>query len=180
MIQRMIAREGGYADVAGDAGGCTKYGITLATLRLARRMATLTCEDVRGLGEDDAAAIYQRLYLDQPGISVVPAPALRELLFDAAVQHGPDEALRDGKFYCVGWLQAAVGAAEDRVLGPQTLAKVKAADPRAAFAAVYRRRLRFYVGIVARAPAQAKFLDGWMARMGELLGDCLGEMEAPG
>lgn len=176
MIARVLRREGSeYTDTPGDRGGPTKFGITLETLRLARKDPSLGAADVRALAEAQAAAIYERLYLEKPGISQVAGAALTELLFDSAVQHGPPSALADGRFYCIGWLQAAVGAAEDRVIGPQTLAKVKAADPRATFAAVYTHRLQFYAGIVVHDTTQAEFLEGWMARMGELLGDCLSD-----
>lgn len=176
MIQRVIQREGGYADRADDRGGCTNYGITLKTFRDDRGMQDLTCDSLKQLTQTEAADIYRRRYLVGPHIDQVPNAAIRELLFDAAIQHGPDEAFFNGQFYCIGWLQGAVSAVQDRQLGPATLAHLKACDDRKVFAYVYERRLRFYAGIVQHWPNQAANLDGWMARMGDLLATCLLEL----
>ncbi len=176
MIARVIRREGGYANVPGDRGGCTKYGITLKTFREDRGMPDLTCENLQQLTQVEAADIYRRRYLSGPHIDAVHNAGLRELLFDSAIQHGPDEAFFNGKFECIKWLQAAVGAVQDGQLGPKTLAHLNACDPKAVFSYVFQKRLRFYGGIVVNNPQQLKFLDGWLNRMGALLTVCLTEL----
>lgn len=168
MINRLIVREGGYSDVPGDLGGCTKYGITLNTFREDRQQPELTCASLHELTHTEAADIYRRRYLVATHIEQVPHAAIRELLFDSAVQHGPLKAIE--------WLQNAVGAVQDGALGPKTLAQLARCDTRAVFAYIYKRRLLFYAADVLRDASQMKFLEGWLSRMGNVLNDCLQEL----
>lgn len=86
LIGDLIRREGGYVDDPSDLGGATKYGITLATLQVARGRPT-TKDDVRDLTEDEARAIYRAEYA-APFASYAQDPELYALLVDSAVQHG--------------------------------------------------------------------------------------------
>jgi len=165
MIKRLIDREGGYSNVPGDHGGCTKYGITLETLQQDRGRPDLSCQDLSQLSMTEAADIYQRRYLDAPGFSHVANLPLRELLFDSAVQHDPERP--------VMWLQAALGVTVDGDIGPKTLGVLGTADVLTVFAEVYRRRLGFYAQIVTHHASQLKFLEGWLNRMGNVLDACL-------
>jgi lysozyme family protein len=81
------------------------------------------------------------------------APALALLVFDAAVNNGVSRAVR--------LLQASVGAKEDGLLGPRTLAAVAASDPVAICREFQARRLLFMVGL----PAWRSFGLGWARRL---------------
>jgi lysozyme family protein len=105
------AVEGGYVNNPADKGGATKYGIS---------QAAYPSLDIASLTLADAQAIYQRDYWAACQCDVLPPP-VAGLLFDAAVNHGQGWARKA--------LQSAVGASTDGVIGPKTLAAVKAADP---------------------------------------------------
>lgn len=160
IIDDVLRREGGFVDHPNDRGGATNFGITRTTLA-EWRGKPVTVDDVRALTQVEARAIYQNLYVTRPGFTHIRDAALRGVVVDAGVHHGPVRAAR--------WLQHAVGATEDGVIGPRTLAAVNAADADDVIDRVVALRLRFIAGIVARDPSQAVFLVGWVARATEPL-----------
>ena len=156
IIDGLIKREGGYVHDPVDRGGPTHYGITQRTLR-AWRGQVVTAADVRRLTRDEARAIYQRRYVDEPGFATLPDP-LRAQVVDDGVLSGPRQAVKD--------LQRAIGGVTvDGTLGPQT----RAAVARRGVAAVHARLIAVRAArigrIVQRRPEQARFLRGWLARI---------------
>lgn len=155
LIDDIILREGGFVDHPADRGGPTKHGITQATL--ARwRGAPVTRDDVAELTFEDARQIYRRLYIDDPGFHHIFDRRLQAAVVDAGVHHGPATAAR--------WLQAAVGARPDGVIGPRTIEAMRGAPPDRARRGVVRQRVQYMVDVVARGPSQLVFLRGWIAR----------------
>lgn len=155
LIEDVITREGGYVDNAADGGGPTKYGITQATLA-AWRKQSVTAQDVQALQMPEARLIYESQYLNGPGLYRITDPTLEGLLFDSAVQHGPETAVR--------WLQAAVSTPIDGVCGPVTAAAANA-DPARAYRQVLATRIRYYGAIIEHNHSQAEFAAGWANRV---------------
>ncbi len=86
---------------------------------------------------------------------------LAKRVFDFAVNGGPGTAVRT--------LQQAVNAlggnlTPDGGWGPHTLAAANAADPDALVKAFIAARVAHYQAIVASNPADARYLNGWLAR----------------
>jgi lysozyme family protein len=100
----VIGHEGDYVNHPRDPGGETKFGISK------RAYPSL---DIRGLTLDDARGIYHRDYWRVVRGDDLP-PDLALLMFDAAVNNGPVQA--------VLWLQRAAGVRADGQFGPITLA----------------------------------------------------------
>lgn len=116
-IALMLRLEGGYSNVAGDAGGRTKYGITQRTLDSLQKkpLPVILPKDVAQLTPDQATVIYRSIQWYEIHGDSLPGP-LACLLLNAAVNMGEPTA--------VGLLQAALGVKEDRILGPGTLAAI--------------------------------------------------------
>ncbi len=102
-IEFVLEREGGLVDDPNDSGGLTNYGISQ---RAYPRL------DIRNLTRADAVQIYRSDYWLRCRCDELPAP-LALLVFDSAVNQGPDAAIRA--------LQAALGTTSDGVMGPQTI-----------------------------------------------------------
>jgi lysozyme family protein len=102
-FERTLGHEGGYCNNPADPGGETKFGISK------RAYPAL---DIAALTVDQAKAIYLRDYWGPAGCDAVPE-CIKADLFDMAVNAGVRKAIMG--------LQAAVGTAEDGVLGPHTL-----------------------------------------------------------
>src|SRR5262245_32852425 len=108
-IEAVLAREGGYVDHPADRGGPTNYGITLARLAESRGRRT-TADDVRMMSRDEAIAIYERDYVERPGLEGILDDEIFAYMVDSIVHHGQSNA--------IGFLQRAAGVADDGALGP--------------------------------------------------------------
>lgn len=165
----VIGQEGGFTGNPADpgnwtGGACgrgacrgTKYGVSAASY---------PALDIANLTLEAAAAIYRRDYWDRVEGDRLPPP-LALLVFDAAVNNGVGRAVR--------WLQVAVGAAPDGVLGPATLAAIRgrAGQGAALLAEFQAQRLTFMAGL----PTWRVFGLGWARRLCRLPYEAIG-MEA--
>jgi lysozyme family protein len=166
IIGRILRREGGYVDHPDDPGGCTKYGITRATLERWRGEEVL-CGDVQDLSRAEAREIYRRDYIEAPRFDEIPDDGLQGLVVDCGVNHGTDRATR--------WLQRALGLTEDGIVGPVTRDALRRTAPLPVYRAILAQRIRFYGAIVSNDPSQLDFLEGWLARATEFLDAYPGE-----
>ena len=156
-FRAVIGEEGGYTNNALDAGNWTggrcsvgkcngtKYGISAAAYP-SLNIAQLTLAD--------AQDIYRRDYWLKVNADQLP-PALALLVFDAAVNSGPDRAVK--------WLQTVLGVSADGIVGPLTLAAARAAAGRGATVLVeyQAQRLLFLTGL----PTWRTFGLGWTRRV---------------
>lgn len=156
-LDKILAREGGYVNHPSDRGGPTKYGVTQATLSnwLGH---TATAKDVAALSKEQAKRILQAGY--EAPFSFLPSSRLKDLLVDAAVQHGPQDAIR--------WLQRASGATPDGRVGPETISAVRGSNELELYDKVLMDRLG-KLSKLSRTPRGRAFAKGWEARMKEFL-----------
>ncbi|MBR0568352.1 glycoside hydrolase family 108 protein [Azoarcus sp. L1K30] len=146
-FDRLIGHEGGYSNHPRDPGRETMWGVTAAVARAFGYSGAM-----RDLPRDTAKLIYRRQYWDSVRADDLP-DTLRFHVFDAAVNSGVKQATL--------WLQRAAGATADGIIGPRTLAAVRAADP-ARLAGVYcGLRLQFMTDL----PTWDAFGKGWARRM---------------
>ena len=150
-FHELLGHEGGFVDHPSDPGGATRWGVTERVARAAGYTGHM-----RDFPVEQAKAIYRREYWDAVKADQLPAP-VRYAVFDAAVNSGVRQSAR--------WLQRAVGAADDGVIGPRTLALVNAADPHKLKAALLGVRLQFMTDL-STWPAFGK---GWARRIASLL-----------
>jgi lysozyme family protein len=160
IIDKIIAREGGYVDHTDDHGGPTKYGITIGTLRAYRHDPSVSALDVSRLTEDEAREIYFHSYCAP--FSWVPSQSTVDLLVDGAVQHGVTGSIKI--------LQRAIGTPDDGIVGIATQAKTLAAIANGddLWRAVFGQRLKVYAGIIRHDASQRVFAAGWLNRLAGL------------
>lgn len=147
----LLNHEGGFSDHAADPGGKTRYGVTEAVAREVGYRGDM-CE----LPLDLAKRIYLERYWKPVRADELPE-AVRYAVFDAAVNSGPRQAVK--------WLQRAAGAVDDGIIGPNTLAAVKRADPQTLAAHLVGQRLQFMTGL----PTWPAFGKGWSRRLAGIL-----------
>ena len=111
---------------------------------------------MRELPLDLAKRIYRVEYWDAVRADELPA-GIRLVMFDAAVNSGVGQAIR--------WLQRAVGAADEGVLGPRTLAAVGALSADSVRMRLLAQRLRFMTNL----PNWSSFSRGWARRICDML-----------
>lgn len=150
--------EGGYVDHPADPGGATNRGVTQATYDAWRKAGGLATRSVRLIEDDEVGAIYRDRYWSEAGCDALPWP-MSLAHFDAAVNHGPRNAVRI--------LQRALGVKVDGKIGPVTVAAARSAGPLMVRLMLCERR-SFYHEIVVQRPTLRVFLDGWLNRLSAL------------
>lgn len=162
IIDDLLAREGGFSDIALDRGGPTNSGITWRTLN-AWLKRNATRDELKNLSEETKREIYRQFYYIEPGFSCIDDFDLLSLVVDSAVQHGTRTVIR--------WLQRCCDVVQDGILGPTTAAAIESHGG----AWLYRRllaiRIGHYFAIIADSPAQAVFAKGWFNRIKHFIED---------
>lgn len=154
ILVKLLEHEGGYVNHPRDPGGETNLGVTRKSWE--EYIGHRAKEDaIRNLTANDVREFYRRKYWDKiRGDSMNPAIAY--CVFDAAVNSGPGRASK--------WLQEAVGASPDGVVGPNTLRMVEAASAASVINKICDIRLEFLQSL----PTFDAFGKGWTRRVGEV------------
>lgn len=158
-----LKNEGGFVNDPADAGGATKYGISLKTYRKNHPEATV--ETIKNLSLKDAEEFYLNEFWLRYGYDRITEPDLAIKVFDATINMGPLQA-----HICLQRALNCVGASleEDGVLGAKTLNVLnRGGCPEWQFAILcaFRSELAgFYRLLAANKPQNKKFLNGWLKR----------------
>lgn len=131
----------------------TKYGISAASYPLV---------DIENLTLEDAQAIYLGQFWRPLGLDDLPY-SVAVVLFDAAVNSGRSAS--------VSWLQVAVGAGRDGVMGPQTEAATNAFLQHNGVDALRLALLVARLIFMSDLPTWKTFRRGWVARLFQLAFD---------
>jgi lysozyme family protein len=141
-FDRLISNEGGYVNDPRDPGGETKFGIS---------KRSYPAVDIRNLSREQAKQIYKRDFWERGGMDQYD-PAIAFQVFDAAVNHGIETAVR--------LLQRAAGVADDGHIGPVTIAAVKARPVTDMLMRFIAQRIRFWT----KLSTWDRFGKGWANR----------------
>lgn len=166
-LNYVFKNEGDFVNDADDAGGATKYGITLDTLSMWRgRPASV--KDVESLTTEAAESLYYNLYWEPLGCDKLTQLTIAIALFDAGVLFGigisavyAQTALAQSGFSDIIKIDGHVG--------PKTIAalnSVKAALFIKAFHLLFTLRI---ADIITRYPRNAKYRNGWENRVDRYL-----------
>ena len=153
-LRRLLAHEGGYTHHPSDPGGPINFGITIHDYRKYVRPGA-TAADMKAMRLDEAKAIYRAKYWDALACNALPA-GVDYCVFDYGVNSGIGRAARV--------LQRVAGVADDGKVGPQTLAAVRAREPKAIVAAICDERIAF----LQRLKTWPVFGKGWGRRVAEV------------
>lgn len=153
-LAAVLEHEGGYVNHPQDPGGMTNLGVTKRVWE-AWVGKTVSEADMRALTPAMVAPMYRKQYWDAVKGDELP-PGLDYLMFDFAVNAGASRAIRT--------MQRAIGATPDGVIGPRTMAAVKAADPDDLIDKFSAEKEAFYRSL----PTFATFGRGWLRRVAEV------------
>ena len=150
-LKHVLVHEGGWADHPDDPGGPTMKGVTLLTYR--RHFGEdKSKDDLRNISEAELEKIYRSGYWNKCHCDELPT-GVDYAVFDAAVNSGPRRSAK--------WLQAAVGANQDRSIGNKTLSRVEEHNPIQITNVMCDRRLTFLQGL----STWSTFGKGWERRV---------------
>lgn len=151
----VIKSEGGYVWDKNDAGGETNLGVTKAAWSsyLDRPVAN---GEMKALTIDVVKPFYKKMYWDKVHGDELPG-GLDYAVFDFAVNAGTGQSAK--------FIQRAVGANADGVIGSITMALIASHDSTELLDSFTKQKEDFYHGIVERKPDQEEFLKGWLDRV---------------
>jgi lysozyme family protein len=152
---RIIKSEGGYVWDKDDRGGETNLGVTVGAWG-AYLGRVIQPGEMKALTVETVKPFYKSMYWDKVRGDDLPT-GVDYVLFDFAVNAGTGRAAK--------FLQRAVGADDDGVIGPGTLGLVAKTDSATLLDNFAHQKRRFYAGLAATNPTQQKFLKGWLARV---------------
>jgi len=152
-LQFVLEHEGGLANHPYDRGGLTYRGIA--------RNAWPQWEGWKYIdkGETPPVELVRKFYYENFWVRLrcdsLPVP-IAIFLFDSAVGSGHVLPTR--------WLQRAIGAKDDGIMGTETIQKAQQVPLQAVVDSMLRRRILLYDHIVRNDSKQRVFLDGWLRR----------------
>lgn len=156
-LPKFLAHEGGFVNHPSDPGGATNMGVTIANYRrYVKRGGTVA--DLKNITKEQVATVFKRHYWDKVKADDLPS-GVDYCVADFAINSGPSRAAK--------YLQKAVGAAQDGVIGPKTLAAVSDADPRKVINTVCDERLAFMKRIKG-GQLWKTFGKGWSRRVSDV------------
>ncbi len=153
-LASVLKHEGGFVNHPKDPGGATNKGITIATFRsYVKRNGTVN--DLRRITDAQVAKVYKKQYWDKVKGDDLPS-GVDYAVVDFAVNSGPS---RSAKF-----LQRAVGAKADGMIGPATLNAVNTKEPVVLVATLCDARLAWLEGL----RTFKTFGRGWTRRVDDV------------
>lgn len=162
-LQLVLKHEGGFVNHPRDPGGATNKGVTLQTFRRFFGPSK-TVDDLRTITSEQLAHVYRSGYWDKCRCDQLPG-GVDYAVFDVAVNSGPGRAVK--------FVQAAVGATQDGVIGPNTLELVAGQDAAVLINTVCDWRLVFLQGL----STFDTFGKGWTRRVAEVRSKALEMLE---
>jgi lysozyme family protein len=158
--------EGGYVRDPQDPGGETYKGVArrmnskwdgwfLIDAMKKERDFPANLEGYAAL-QEKIRAFYEANYWDRIRGDEIQNQDIAESIFDFAVNAGPVASAK--------LAQMTVGTEPDGVVGPVTVAKINADDPRAFLAVFALHKIARYVGICEKRQESRKYFFGWVKR----------------
>jgi lysozyme family protein len=151
----VLVHEGGFTNNPRDPGGATNKGVTQRVYDDWRLHEKLAPRSVRHINDYEVGAIYRKRYWDACRCDDLPA-GVDYCVFDFAVNSGTNRAAR--------YLQKAAGVLDDGMIGPVTIAAVRAEDSVAIIEKVCAARLNF----LRQLTIFDAFGRGWTRRVEEV------------
>lgn len=167
MISTIIQHESEkYTDIKGDAGGPTKYGISLRFVRGIPGPkfdldgdGDTDARDIQLVDANVASSLFRQFFYTQPHINTLPAD-IQPMMFDEGVNFGAKHAIE-----C---MQRAIRCPADGSIGDGTRSvlndTIKRIGLKATVGHIVDEFDARYRAIAAAKPGQRKFLNGWINR----------------
>lgn len=102
-------------------------------------------------------SFYQLNYWDVNQTGSINDQQIANQVFDTSVNCGTGRGAQ--------FLQQAAGVTADRIVGPQTLAAVNAANAETLYNQFITLRKQYYLNLIAANPSLAQFQNSWFSRL---------------
>jgi lysozyme family protein len=156
-FEKLIGHEGGYQNDPNDRGNWTSGVIGVGELKGTKYGISAMSYpqlDIKNLTLEQAKEIYKRDFWGRFN-ALKLTDGMQFMLFDAAVNHGPGNAVR--------MLQRAVDVIDDGHIGPVTMLAVSKITPRILLLKFAAERLMF----ITRLRSFDRYGRGWVSRVAD-------------
>ena len=154
--------EGGYACVAGDKGGATKWGVTIGTFRSIFGKDK-TVQDLKNMTEEQWDVVFQKYFWDKWKADEIQSQAIANLVVDWLWASG---------YYGIKIPQSILGVGIDGIVGAKTLGAINGyPNQKELFDRLWKARRVFFERI--GTGTNKKFLKGWLNRLNGIKDDRL-------
>lgn len=168
-ISVILAHEGGWVNDAADPGGETNFGWSTKTIQalglkpadLGLQVAAFTPGCLKQMTKDAAVSLYKRYFWNQYGYGNVNDQTAATKMFDAAVNMGPGKAATFAQQACNA---LGITCDVDGSLGPKSFEAINACNSKSFIQAYADQMKAYYLKIIERNPALAKFQKTWLLR----------------
>lgn len=165
----LLPNEGGLTNDPNDAGGMTKYGISLRFLRACGlrydfdKNGIVDESEINNLTLLQARLIYKNEFWCIE-FEKINSQIIVNYIFDMWVNMGKKQAIRivQRALWACGISRTVIK--DDGILGPQTLTRINQISGTLLNVALRSERAAVYRLIVATHPENNVFLNGWLAR----------------
>ena len=162
ILVNTLQNEGGYTV---DNGGPTNYGVTQKTYDAVAPEVGLKPKNVKDLKYGEVRKIYEKEFYEKPKINEIKSEKLQGVVFDFAVNAGPQTA--------ISRLQSVVGAEPDGVIGKKTLKAVndyleKYGEDILSREVIMARAGHYYELAQADPEKYGPNMNGWLNRLANL------------
>jgi lysozyme family protein len=140
-------------EVTKDADGITRFGLLNTWNPELASQNFYTCDSCTALSI--AKVTYRRRYWDKFRGDDITADMVAAEVLSFDVNDGTEAIIL---------VQHCLELTADGVVGPITLAAINVQDPQTFVYKLETAQIAYYQDIVARNPAKAKYLDGWINR----------------
>jgi lysozyme family protein len=158
---KLIAHEGGYVNDHLDRGGETYRGIsrknfpTHDIFRYLDSKKPIKKNTVFPEAEQEVKNFYKVVFWNSIRADLIKNQSVAEILVDWKINGGFNPKK----------LQQMVGEKQDGAIGDRTIQAINKADSTHLFATIKQARKAHYTSIIKNNPSQAKFANGWFARI---------------
>lgn len=170
--------EGGLSDDKFDAGGITKYGVSIEALKdhaanwpnaikeLGIRLP-VSRETIKNLTKEQAQGFFERFYWKTLSCDKLP-PAVALCVYDYGVNSGPYRSAIKAQTAYNRMFPDREKLVTDGKLGPKSIAALADMECPEGIKALTQIRRDFLYALIAKKPTQKKFETGWMNRVNDL------------
>lgn len=156
----ILSWEGGFANVPGDRGGATKYGVTISTWKAQGYDkdgdGDIDIDDLRLITTADAMEICRKNFWNRWKADQIQDQSLANILVDWVWGSGK---------YGITIPQQMLGVKVDGIVGNKTIAALNAQNAQTFFFKIWQRRKKYLNDICVSRPTNYKFLNGWLRRL---------------
>lgn len=156
----ILSWEGGFANIPGDRGGATKYGVTISTWKAQGYDkdgdGDIDVDDLKLITPEDAKRMCRLNFWNRWKADEIKDQSIANMLVDWVWASGK---------YGITIPQQLLGVKADGIVGPKTLAALNKQDARSFFYKLWQRRKKYIIAICVNNPSQNKFLNGWLNRL---------------